>query len=280
MLIYDDKTFGNQEFKLNLLDLYPTVNERRSFNQRYWEFFESDSYNQKIFSLRDDSLTYSSEVFISDKIDNRPPLLLLFGNPASHSVAAGMCFAFEKDGLEHRFWKLLNNTDILIFAVQSPISSSSDEMNKMRRTALSELNYQSPFRIGIAVFCSLPSSASKKWSGVSGVIKLLGTEAFRILSLQEENRIAKLVSRFMGSTGGIITFQKNAYDGVRSRKTPTFDINKARQYELKGKSKWDQHIFLAGAPPTREAYWLSSKNAMLHYKAWLLQKFATNTCSP
>ncbi len=276
MLTYDDKTFGIQEFKLNLLDLYPTVDERCSFNKRYREFFESDSNNQKIFSLIDDTLTYFSEVFISYKIDNRPPLLLLLGNPASHSVASGMCFAFEKGGQEHRFWKLLDDTGILKFSEHSPKSADTDEMNEMRRNALWEHKYQSPFRIGIAVFCSLPSAASKKWSGVSGVIKLLGIKAFRIISLQEENRIAILVSRFIGSTGGIITFQKDAYEGVRSHETRTYDINKARLYELKGKYKSGQHIFLAGAPPTREANWRSSKKAMIQYKIWLSQQFVIN----
>ena len=29
----------------------------------------------------------------------------MLGNPASHSVEAGMFFAFEGDGKEHRFWK-------------------------------------------------------------------------------------------------------------------------------------------------------------------------------
>lgn len=280
MLIYDDKTFGIQEFKLNLLDLYPTVDERRSFNKRYREFLESDGDNQKIFSLIDDTLIYSSEVFISDKIDNRPPLLLLLGNPASHSVAAGMCFAFEKGDQEHRFWRLLDNTGVLKFSDQSPISADPDEMNEMRRNALWELRYQSPFRIGIAVFCSLPSAASKNWSGVRGVIKLLGTKAFRIISLQEENRITMLISRFIGSSGGIITFQKDAYEGVRSRETRTYDINKARLYELKGKYKSSQHIYLAGAPPTREANWSSSKKAMIQYKIWLSQQFANNPYSP
>jgi hypothetical protein len=275
MLSYDNnKTFGVQEFKLNLLDLYPSVDELKGLKKRYSEFVECDRYTQKIFSLKEDILTYSSEVFISDKIDKRPPLLLLLGNPASHSIIAGMCFAFEKDHQEHRFWRLLEKTEILKFSHQSPLSADPNEINEMRRNALWELNYQSPFRIGIAVFYSLPSPASNKWSGVSGLIKLLGIKAFRILTIQEEIRIATLVSRFIGSSGGIITFQKDAYEGIRSPESRTYEINEARLNELKGKYKGGQHIFLAGAPPTREANWAYSKNAMVQYKNWLTQQIS------
>jgi hypothetical protein len=263
------------------LELYPTVDERRDFNARLDDFLKSDSSNQQIFSLQGNTLKYYSEVFVSDKIDNRPPLLLLLGNPASHSVATGMCFAFEKSGLDHRFWKILEESGILTFLEQPPISADLIEKSEMRRNALMELNYLSPFRVGIAVFCSLPSAASnKKWQGVRGVINLLGPKVFGIISLQEENRIAMLISRFIGSTGGIITFQKDAYNRVRSHDTPEYSIYLARRGLLVGKYKSGQHIFLAGAPPTREAYWPLSKSAMLHYKIWLSQQFTTNPCSP
>lgn len=281
MLIYDDKTFGIQECKLNLFELYPTVDERRDFLARLDIFLKSDNSNQQIFSLQGDTLKYCSEVFVSDKIDNRPPLLLLLGNPASHSIAAGMCFAFERDGQEHRFWKILEETGILTFLEKPPISADLIKKNEIKRNALLELKYHSPFRVGIAVFCSLPSAASNRiWSGVKGVRKLLGAKAFGIISLLEENRIGLLISKFIGSTGGIISFQKDAYNCVRSQDTPAYSIDLARQGLLIGKYKSGQHIYLAGAPPTREAYKILSKSAMLHYKTWLSQQFTSNPCSP
>ncbi len=273
MLIYDDKTFGIQEFKLNLLELYPAVDERRDFLARLDIFLKSDRSNQHIFSLQGDTLKYYSEVFVSYKIDDRPPLLLLLGNPASHSIAAGMCFAFEREGQEHRFWKMLEETGTLTFLEEPPISADLIKKNEMKRNALLELKYRSPFRVGIAVFYSLPSTASSPiWSGVQGVRKLLGAKAFGILTLQEEKRIGLLISKFIGSTGGIISFQKDAYNGVRSQGSPAYSIDLARQGLLTGKSTGAPHIYLAGAPPTREAYQILSKSAMIHYKTWLTQK--------
>jgi hypothetical protein len=51
MLIYDDKTFGIQEYKLNLSELYPTNDERRDFNARLDDFLKSDS-SANILSAR------------------------------------------------------------------------------------------------------------------------------------------------------------------------------------------------------------------------------------
>jgi hypothetical protein len=48
MLIYDDKTFGIQEYKLNLIELYPVNNERLDFLDRFNDFLNSDSSNQNI----------------------------------------------------------------------------------------------------------------------------------------------------------------------------------------------------------------------------------------
>jgi hypothetical protein len=277
MLTYNDRTFGIQEFELNLLKLYPVFHERQAFRSRFAEFLKSDSSNESIFSLQGDSLKYRSEVFVSDKIDDRPPLLLLAGNPASHSVAEGICFAFERDGQEHRFWRMLDETGILTFLDQPPVSEDPKEIIEFKRNALLELEYQSPFRVGIAVFYSFPSAASViKWSGVSGVNKLFRAKAFDIISRQEEDRIDRLITRFIGPTGGIITFQKDAYNRVRSSDAPVYSKEWANQGLLRGKYKLGQNIFLAGAPPTRLARSSKSKSTMIDYKDWLSQKLITS----
>jgi CRISPR/Cas system-associated protein endoribonuclease Cas2 len=272
MLIYDDRAFGTQECKLDIWELFPTIDERRDFHNRFENFLKSDPYNRKVFSLNGELLAYSSEVFVSDRIDNRPPLLLLLGNPASHSVAEGVCFAYEKGGHEHRFWRLLDETGVITFLDLPPISSEVKKKIETRRNSLLELNYRSPFRIGIAVFYSLPSPASdKEWQGVTGIKKLLGANAFQKISRQEEARISLIISRFIGTSGGIITFQKDAYESVRSQDTPTYDQQLARQGKLVGNYRNGQHILLAGAPPTREAYWVSSKKTMRKYKNLLTE---------
>jgi hypothetical protein len=244
MLSFDDTTFGVQECELNLVELYPDLRERRDFQKRFETFVGSDVLSQKLFCLSGDKLKYCTEVFASDKIDDRPPLLLLLGNPASHSVVAGLCFASERTGSEHRFWKVLREVGLLNFFDQAS--------NEARRKALYDLKYKSPYRVSIAVFYSIPSSASAPgWSGVRGVERLLGARAFKEIKDDEEKRIQKLVFRFIRPAGGIIAFQKDAYEGVRSQDSPAYSLDRAYQGLLMGKYKLDENIRLAGSPPTR-----------------------------
>jgi hypothetical protein len=263
MLSFDDTTFGIQDCKLNLGELYPGVKERSDFKKRFEAFIASDEATHGLFELSDDILTYKTEVFASDRIDDRPALLLLLGNPASHSVASGWCFAFEKSGSEHRFWKVLREVGILTFFDQGS--------NEARREALWELHYSSPFRVSIAVFFSIPSPASARgWSGVSGVRRLLRARAFRAITTYEEKRIQSLVSRFISPTGGILAFQKDAYNGVRSQDSPAYSREQANQGLLVGKYRLDENIHLAGSPPTRVMQSERSKQVLEKHKNWLL----------
>jgi len=94
------------ECAIDLGRLFGAKEERARFDKRWLPFLQSDPYKKKIFKLRGDQLFYSSEHLIPKKKDNRPPLLLVFGNPASHSVAAGMFFAFKgklKKGKRRRY---------------------------------------------------------------------------------------------------------------------------------------------------------------------------------
>jgi hypothetical protein len=168
---------------------------------------------------------------------------------------------------------LLEETGLLTFKDLPPITVDKQKNIEMRRDALENLKYQSPFRIGIAVFYSLPTAAGK---GVQGIKTLLWSKAFKEISLEEEKRIAELISRFIGSSGGIIAFQKDAYERVRSQDTPAYDKEKARNGELVGKYKRRAHIYLAGAPPTREAFWSCSKKTLSLYKNWLASRLSAN----
>ncbi len=85
------------ECEIDLDQLFETKKERGRFEHKWNEFLSSNPYNPKIYSKKKNYLSYTSEQLIPRKKDNRPPVLLVFGNPASHSVAAGMFFAFKDD---------------------------------------------------------------------------------------------------------------------------------------------------------------------------------------
>jgi hypothetical protein len=91
--------------EIDLKKLLPAPKQRERFNKKWNAFLESNSHNTEIFELEENVLKYQSEQLIPSKSDDRPPLLLVLGNPASHSVKEGMFFSFEGNKKEHRFWK-------------------------------------------------------------------------------------------------------------------------------------------------------------------------------
>ncbi len=237
--------------EIDLKKLLPTPRERERFDKNWNDFLDSDRCNKQIFERKGDRLIYQSEQLIPSKSNDRPSLLLVLGNPASHSVKAGMFFALEKNKKEHRFWKgILENAGVLKLN-QSNNNASVEEVNESRKKQLLDLNYDSPFRIGLCVFISMPSGASGDWSGIEGVQKLIGTEALRRLEVEESRRIVECAKEFLSGNGVVVTFQKNAWNGLKSNEDISYSQRDANNGKLIGTLKGMPNIPLLGVPPTR-----------------------------
>lgn len=231
--------------------LYDNHIERSSFDDRFKKFIESGSLDKKVIELKDGNLIYLTEEVIPDKVDSRKPLLLLFGNPAPQSVKEEMFFASEGKGKEHRIWSVLKKTGFLEFSKADSINSTSHELNQARKNALYNLDYDSPFRIGFAVFYSMPSPASdKNWSGVAGLHRLFGAKAFSRIVEIEKKRVDKIIQRFATPNGTVIAFQKDAYLGIKSPPAD-YDVYLAKKGLLKGVCEYNPRIKIFCGPPTR-----------------------------
>lgn len=241
---------GQIKCTIDLSQLFSTM-QLESFERKLPLFIKSDPYNSKIYKFNKEkqTLAYKSEQLIPIKTDNRPPLLLVLGNPASHSVENDMFFSFEKDGIEHRFWKIIRTSGVLNLPVQSHLSIK--EQNVQRKQHLLELKYKTPFRIGLCVFISMPSGPSKDYSGVVGIQRLIGTKAMRQLEAAERERVLECTRKFLSPNGAVVTFQKNAWNGLRSENDPKYDINLARSGKQKGAFIGNSKISLFCVPPTR-----------------------------
>ena len=229
--------------------LFPDKVSRKRFEDK-WKHFLKDSCNKDVFCCKGNAFTYESEQLIPVKTNGKTPLLLVFGNPASESVNRGMFFASVKDGKELRFWSsILGKAGLL-----PPFSDyrlSAKALNRRRKKQLWKLDYDGPFRIGLSVFISMPSAASGKWGGVAGIRKLLGTRAFRELENEEARRICGISQNFIKGRGAVVTFQKNAWNALRSAKDPEYSIDAAKRGMLKGMLKGTANTPLYGVPPTR-----------------------------
>ncbi len=235
---------------LDLRALYPTQVDLRAFKERLRQFRRSDTYNREIYELDGDRLRFQSEQLIPKKIDNRPGLLMVFGNPASHSIKEGMFFSFEGNGREHRFWKYIMKPSGILDLSQD-LNMPIKKLNQIRKSRLYNLDYESPFRIGLCVFMSLPSPPSRDWSGTSGVQKLLGKRAVALLEPYERERLLKVTRTFLRKGGVVVTFHRSAWEGLRRDTDPEYSIHLAKAGDLNGHLNGMPEVPLYGIPPTR-----------------------------
>ena len=251
LLTIEDVESVIQKVTLDVDALYLIEKQREQFENKFLKFLESDRTHPRIFSRSNNAIIYLTENIIPKKEDDRPPLMLLFGNPASHSVASGMFFSFEGNEREHRFWKVIRQSDILSFSDRVK-GESVMELNNLRKKELDELSYMSPFRIGLAVFYTMPSPASSRnWAGVSGLRKLFGKEALTRICECERNRIARMIREFLSPNGAVMTFQKDAYLAIKSSTCSDYTLDKAKAGSLIGNCHCDSDIKLFCLPPTR-----------------------------
>jgi len=230
--------------------LFPTKGERQNFNSNYKSFLDSNADNCYIYKLKHDSLFYTTEQLIPVKTNERPPLLLTLGNPATHSIKNGMFFSSTNDGKENRFWKhLLQPSGVLDLVFDEGLSTK--DRNKLRLERMLAVDYDPPFRIGLCVYWSMPSSAGGTWSGVAGIRKLIGKRAMERLERLERERIMEVIIRFLEPEGAVVTFQKDAWNGLRSFNDPEYSIELAKAGKLRGTVDGLPHIPLFGVPPTR-----------------------------
>lgn len=255
---FQDVKPGIQKVSLKIQELYKVSKELNEFKERLSSFLKSpsDPHNSKIVKLKNEQLVYQTECIIPEKQDSRVPLLVLLGNPASHSVYSEMFFSFERKGQEHRFWKAFKNAGILKFTEKSSYAKDLAERNQSRKKELYDLSYKSKFRIGLATFYSMPSGASKSnWAGATGLRKLFGKKALMKIASCEKSRIAGLIANFLSPQQGVVfAFQKDAYVEIKSPESPKYDFDKVKQEGLEGVSQCDPNVRLFCLPPTRFMY--------------------------
>lgn len=250
---------GIDRYALDLAMLY-TPQQLEAFRYRWHAFLDATGDDGAIFQEERDTIIYETESFLPPA-DGRARVLLILGNPACQSVRAGMCFAHERGGAEHRFWRALRATAWLDFH-----DEYRDGAHRSRRDALLSGAYDSPFSIGIDVFHTFPSPASAPiWSGVSGLAKLFGASGLQTIAALERERLAQLIPRF----DAVITFQRDAYEALRNPGDCAYSGERARRGELVGTAVGRP---LLCAPPTRLAHTTAFRTVLQHQRELLITR--------
>jgi len=165
----------------------------------------------------------------------------------------------------------LSEAGLLKFHLSSAQAGTWSEQNQERKEAMYALSYESPFRLGIAVYFSMPSpAAGPVWAGVAGIRRLFGSRALSIIARAEEERLAQVIREFNAGAGAGVALQRDAYEGIRSQADPSYSARIALNSTLEGTCKFDPRIPIICGPPTRLMQSLAARAALARIKAHLI----------
>src|SRR3954470_7013059 len=158
VLTFSNDRPGSDLGRLDLARLYPNATERARFEANWPRFLNSDTMlSTVVWRTGADELYFRTEALLPSAVDDRPPVLLVVGNPAPHSVISGLPFSYEGDFREHRFWITLRDTGYLTFHSDAQTFDTWEARNEARRNDFHALRYDSPFRLGLVVYFSMSS---------------------------------------------------------------------------------------------------------------------------
>ncbi len=279
LLTFANAGRGMLEATLDIGKLYRNHPQEREYFKRRFSDFDSHISNKayafngrKLFELKEDLLIYQTEQIIVPRCDGRKALLLIFGNPASHSVSNGMFFAYKntRNGgkINHPFWKVLKELEYLTFKSDnsSDINMNIVERGQIRKEELFELNYTSSFCISMAVYYSMPTPPSGLWGYVDGIKKLFGTKALlEIEKSEKQNRINPILKQLSKSGGAVLAFQSDAYNGMKSDGNQIYSQKEALKGKLIGECDNFANVMLLCSPPTKAIEWAATKNVLTSF---------------
>ncbi len=80
----------------------------------------------------------------------------------------------------------------------------------------------------------MPSAPGGKWGGIAGAQRLIGARALRRLERAGTERVFECAKEFVTPDGAVVTFQKNAWNALRSDEDLPYSIDLAKAAKLKG----------------------------------------------
>jgi len=204
---------GDYSVEIDLNDLFD-ADQLNSFSRHYKAIAAQDKDFKALSSLKDGSLRYESETLLPLIGEGfKPKILIVYGNPATHSVKHGM-FYFSKGGgkfYRHGMWGKLAKAG-LVAPVKSRIKNNYQARLKeanVRKSMILSGTSSSYFLVGLTTFYSLPTPAplDSGYSGVAGIEKLFKPVLDKIARME-----VKRIQSYPFTNGATIVFtQKSSY---------------------------------------------------------------------
>lgn len=219
---------GQYKVTADLSALFENPDDLNNFKDNFKQIKDNDF--QEICTLEGNSLTYTSETLLPEKYDTaKPRVLLVLGNPATHSIKNGMFFFSKNDGKKrHSFWGKLDNAGLL----KKVEKDSRKEEAEERRNVLLGGNEGMDYVIGLTTFYSFPTPVEGDYKDVAGVRKLFSS---LIPKIEEEEY--ERIKGYPFSKDAILVFtQKSSYMFVENL-SPTEEKKRLLYWPLRGKEE-------------------------------------------
>ncbi|MDW7774690.1 MAG: hypothetical protein SCH71_17550 [Desulfobulbaceae bacterium] len=207
---------GDYSVEVNLNNLFTGNQDHLNSFYKHYDFIAYEDKDFKsLVSLVDGILRYESETvlpLIED--DFKPRVLLVFGNPATHSVKHGM-FYFSMGGdnfYRHGLWGKLLKAG-LVSEVKSNTTDNYQARKKeanLRKLMILAGKSSDNYLVGLTTFYSLPTPGSfdSEYSGVAAVEKL-----FRPVLDTVARAEVKRIQSYPFTRGATVVFtQKSSYE--------------------------------------------------------------------
>ena len=204
-------TNGQYTVKLDLNE-YLRSDQVKSFKNQLGEIGQCDNDFKDICKLKGNTLEYDSETVLPLVGNNsKEKVLLVFGNPAIHSVKNGMFYFSRADSKRHSMWGKLSKATF----VQEFKSKKKDLLKARKEEAIKHKHMihtgtsSDRYLVGFTTFYSFPTPVEKgfKFSNVAGAERIFAP----MLETIVRKEIKRIESYEFFENAKLVFVQKSSY---------------------------------------------------------------------
>lgn len=190
------------------MDLEEIINEIRN---------DCGNDSGDVYKFDGEKLTYTSETLIPPKrYVKKPKVLLVFGNPAFHSIKNRMFFFSRAKNHRHGMWTKLEKANLIkrVRINDDDLLLARKQEAEKRRNLILTARASDKYCLGLTTFYSFPTPVQGRFRDVQGVEKLFRRILQDVIIPFEVERI----NSYPFTKDAILVFvQKSSYDAFKSQ---------------------------------------------------------------
>lgn len=204
---YTISNISNGQYKVTIdLQGWMCVEQIWDLQKNVRDICQEDPFFQLVCSVYGSVLSYKSESLFPHNANcdlNKKKVLIILGNPATHSIANGMFFfSMGKGRMQetHTFWKKLEKPGL----IQKIRRSTLKEESEIRKEMIIKGTLSNNYLFGFTTFYSFPTPVEGNFKDVAG-LRCLFKPIMQQIQIMEYNRLCnyKLDYQFVNNADWI-----------------------------------------------------------------------------